>query len=316
MPVNTGLQAAKAARKNEFYTLRSDIERELCHYEEHFRGKSVLLNCDDPFDSAFFGYFRDNFRKLGLEYLSASCITKDGSGLAAIVTNVPEKIPATQELFQFPGNTLRVIPDGDFRSKDVIALLTAAHIVVTNPPFSLFREYMALLLEHRKKFIVMGNVNAVTQRELFPLLMKGEIPIGPSIRSGDRMFHVPDDYPLDVAGCGIDPATGRRWIRVKGVRWFTNLEPDTHEVPLVLQERWTKEAYPQYDNYNAIEVGSVRNIPGDWPGMIGVPVTFLDKWDPEQFEIIGADFQVKDGLLPFLVRSDSKGSLSGLFPHG
>lgn len=177
--------------------------------------------------------------------------------------------------------------NGDFRSPECVALMDQSDIVVTNPPFSLFREYVALLMEHKKNFIILGNINAVTYKEFFPLIMNNQVWIGPSIHSGDRMFNVPDNYPLEAAGCGIDPATGRKFIRVKGVRWFTNLDVQQRHEEMILIRKYSSEAYPHYDNYDAIDVSATADIPCDYAGVMGVPITFLDKYCPEQFKIIG-----------------------------
>ena len=176
--------------------------------------------------------------------------------------------------------------DGDFRSKECIELLKEADIVVTNPPFSLFREYVAQLMEYDKKFLIIGNQNAVSTKEIFPLIMQNKMWMGASIHSGDRKFWVPDDYELNAAGCGIDE-TGRKFIRVKGVRWFTNLDYKERHEDLILYKTYSPEEYPQYDNFNAIEVNKTENIPADYEGMMGVPLTFLDKYSPDQFEILG-----------------------------
>ena len=176
--------------------------------------------------------------------------------------------------------------DGDFRSQECIDILKRADIVVTNPPFSLFREYIVHLMEHEKSFIVLGNVNAVTYKEVFPLIMGNRLWLGPSISSGDREFGVPDDYPLEAASWRVDE-DGNKFIRVKGVRWFTNLDYTQRHEDLYLYCRYTPEDYPRYDNYDAIEVGRTSKIPADWDGVMGVPLTFLDKHNPDQFEILG-----------------------------
>ncbi len=176
--------------------------------------------------------------------------------------------------------------DGDFRSAESIELLEEADIVVTNPPFSLFREYMSQLLEYDKKFLIIGNQNASTYKEIFPLIQDNKVWYGPSIRSGDREFGVPAEYPLTAAGSRVDEA-GNKFIRVKGVRWFTNLDfPERHE-DLILYKSYNSEEYPAYDNYDAIEVGKTKEIPMDYDGLMGVPITFLDRHNPDQFEIVG-----------------------------
>lgn len=309
---NKNLNAAKSAKKDEFYTQLTDIERELQHYWQHFRGKTVLCNCDDPYESNFFKYFALRFNQLGLKKLICTCYNGSpvqGNELLLDFgdgANEPKKIAYKVEitevkdmngdgavdlsdvriLLQNDKNILSTLQTGDFRSQECIDLLKEADIVVTNPPFSLFREYLAQLVEYKKKFLIIGNMNSVTYKDVFPLIKENEIWYGPSISSGDRKFYVPDDYPLNAANCGIDP-DGRHFIRVKGVRWFTNLDyPKRHE-PLDLVCHYTPEEYPEYDNYAAIVVGKTADIPVDYGGLIGVPISFLDKYSPEQFEIVG-----------------------------
>lgn len=309
MPTNRDMQVAAASKKDEFYTQYSDIEKELSYYCDHFRDKVVFCNCDDPFESNFFKYFINNFRRLGLKRLLSTCFARVAHGTRVIgaytanISYVPENITATKELFSYSRNSLDILQeDGDFRSRESVELLKKADIVVTNPPFSLFREYIHQLQKYEKKFLIIGNVNAITYKEFFPLLMNDKVWIGPSIHSGDRKFYVPDDYPLEAAGCGVDPVSGRKYIMVKGVRWFTNLDNSARHHFLTLTDRYSKDKYPFYDNYNAIEVKYTRNIPADYPNIMGVPITFLDKYNPGQFQIIGADFQVKAGCLPFMIR--------------
>ena len=314
-PKNANLIKAKNAKNDEFYTQLTDIEKELRHYRRHFQGKTVFCNCDDPFESNFFKYFVLNFNRLGLKKLIATCY--DGSPIAgrqlslfdmiepkteesrtvpykAVVTTVYDKtgdggvdMLDVADLFRSGENELtRLDGNGDFRSAECLELLDESDIVVTNPPFSLFREYVAVLMEHRKHFIIIGNVNAITYKEIFPLLKENKLWIGASIHSGDRKFHVPDDYPLNAAGCGVDE-DGRRFIRVKGVRWYTNLDMKQRHEEMILVKRYTPEEYPEYDNYDAIEVSRTADIPCDYAGVMGVPITFMDKYCPEQFEIIG-----------------------------
>ena len=309
---NKNLNAAKTAKKDEFYTQLTDIERELQHYWPHFRDKVVLCNCDDPYESNFFKYFALRFNQLGLKKLICTCY--DGSpvmgtelSLFALDAQGEEKKVAykveitevsdvngdgavdladVEYLIQNDKNVLSSLQgNGDFRSRECIELLKQADIVVTNPPFSLFREYLAQLVEYDKKFLIIGNINAITYKEVFPLIKDNKVWLGPSITSGDRKFNVPDDYPLNAAGCGVD-SDGKRYIRVKGVRWFTNLDHKKRHEELDLVCHYSPEEYPTYDNYDAIEVGRTSDIPLDYPGKMGVPITFLDKYNPEQFEII------------------------------
>ena len=178
------------------------------------------------------------------------------------------------------------VGDGDFRSKESIALLKKADIIVTNPPFSLFREYVSQLAAYDKKFLIIGNINAVTYKETFKLIKDNKMWLGASIHSGDREFGVPDDYPLKAAGYRVD-GNGKKFIRVKGVRWFTNLDYKERHEDLVLYKKYSPEEYPKYENYDAIEVSRTANIPMDYDGKMGVPITFLDKYNPDQFEILG-----------------------------
>lgn len=321
MPANRDLNAAGRAKKDEFYTQLNDIEDELRHYKKHFRGKVVLCNCDDPYESNFFKYFALNFNRLGLKKLIATCYSGSpitGAQLSlfgdssdeerrtpykAVVTTVHDTtgdggvdMLDVAELFRLGENEIeRLEGNGDFRSAECEALLDEADIVVTNPPFSLFREYVAQLMKHGKKFIIIGNVNAVTYKEFFPYIMGNKVWIGPSIHSGDRKFNVPDDYPLDAAGCGVDP-DGRKYIRVKGVRWFTNLDFRQRHEELVLVKRYKPEEYPKYVNFDAIEVSKTNDIPCDYSGLMGVPITFLDKYSPEQFEIMGNSMTLGDRM--------------------
>lgn len=314
MAGNKDLNSAKSARKDEFYTQLTDIEKEMRYYRKHFKDKTVLCNCDDPFESNFFKYFVLNFNRLGLKKLIATCYT--GSPIAykqlsifdiigeekdnqnkpykAVVTTVYDKtgdggvdMLDVAELFKSGENELTELEgDGDFRSQECLSLLDEADIVVTNPPFSLFREYVGTLMDHKKHFIIIGNVNALKYKEVFPFFMRNELWLGASIHSGDRAFYVPDDYPLDAAGCGTDE-TGRKYIRVKGVRWFTNLDMKQRHEEMILVKRFNKDLYPRYMNYDAIEVGTTSDIPCDYSGVMGVPITFMDKYNPEQFEIVG-----------------------------
>ena len=337
MADNKLLSKAKDAKKDEFYTQLTDIEKEMRYYRKHFDGKTVLCNCDDPFESNFFKYFVLNFNRLGLKKLIATCyatspimgsqlqyhVGKDGQmsfsfdeepatgenikrPYKAIVTTVYDKtgdggvdLFDVAELFKSGENQLTELEgDGDYSSPECLELLKESDIVVTNPPFSKFKEYVATLIEFEKKFIIIGNLNAVTYKEIFPLLKDNKAWIGPSIRSGDRKFYVPDDYPLNAAGCGID-ADGRRYIRVKGVRWYTNLDIKQRHETLILAKRFNPELYPVYETFDAIDVASVADIPCDYDGIMGVPKNFIDVYNPDQFEILGyerEDENIKVGI--------------------
>lgn len=291
---NNQLSQAKKGKKDEFYTQRADIEAELKHYREHFAGKTVLCNCDDPRRSHFFYYFVLNFHHLGLKKLITTCYkNQDPNSCSENISKQAVYLVYEGEDIGSPPNPNiagLVHPlqgDGDFRSPECIKFLEEADIIVTNPPFSLFREYVAQLIEYGKKFIIIGNINAVTYKEIFPLIQTNQIWLGPSIHSGDREFEVPSSYPLTAAGIRIDDQ-GRRYIRVKGVRWFTNLDfPQRHQA-LILHKKYRPEEYPHYDNYGAINVDKTADIPCDYDGVMGVPITYLDKHNPDQFEIIGA----------------------------
>ncbi len=292
---NKILNDAQKAKKDEFYTQLSDIENEVRHYRQHFEGKTVLCNCDDPRISNFFNFFAFNFENLKLKKLITTCYKNQDVNLFS--QNASEKAVYLEYYGDRNGNKvpdpeeIGIKPlkgDGDFRSAECIELLKQADIVVTNPPFSLFREYVAQLIEYNKKFLIIGNMNAVTCKEIFPLIKNNLVWYGPSISSGDREFQVPKDYPLNAATCRIDDQ-GRKFLRVKGVRWFTNLEHSRRHETLVLYKNYAPEEYPKYDNYDAIEVSKTADIPKDYDGLMGVPISFLDKYNPEQFEIIGLD---------------------------
>ncbi len=302
------IDKAKEAKKDEFYTQLDDINNELKHYREHFRGKTVLCNCDDPRISNFFTYFAYNFEFLGLKKLITTCYKNQNMDLFS--QNQSEQ--AVYLIYEGDkngnhtpdANEIGVIPlkgDGDFRSKECIELLKEADIVVTNPPFSLFREYVAQLMEYDKEFLIIGNQNALSYKEIFPLIRDNKMWLGASIHSGDRKFWVPEDYELKAAGCGID-ATGRKFIRVKGVRWFTNLDYKERHEDLILYKNYTPDLYPKYENYDAINVNKTEDIPCDYEGIMGVPITFMDKYNPDQFEIIGlgiANLGLSIGVQPY-----------------
>ena len=290
---NQDLQTAKKDKVDEFYTSLVDIEKELRHYTKHFKNKKVICNCDDPRVSNFFHYFSYNFEKLQLKKLTSICYKNNQVDLFS--ENKKEKaiyleyfgdknnnkVPDIEEI-----GVNHLIGDGDFRSEESIKLLQDADIVVTNPPFSLFREYMDQLIKFKKKFLVIGNMNALTYKEIFPLFKDNKVWFGPSIKSGDREFGIPRDMETRTPSLRIDDE-GNKFIRVKGVRWFTNLEFKTRKTDLVLYKKYTQEEYPKYDNYDAIDVGKTSEIPMDYQGPMGVPITFMDKYNPDQFEILG-----------------------------
>ncbi len=312
---NKNLNAAKVAKKDEFYTQLSDIERELQHYWQHFRGKVVLCNCDDPYESNFFKYFALRFNQLGLRKLICTCYNGSpvtGNELAfhfeGYDDETPKKIAYKVEitevkdengdgavdlsdvkyLLQNNKNVLSTLKTGDFRSQECIELLKEADIVVTNPPFSLFREYIGQLMEYGKKFVIVGHQNAITYKEVFPLIMQNKIWLGYGFKGAAGHFFSPYD---DIASAGDHR---ENMIRVSGVNWFTNLEIPKRNEEMDLVCRYSPEEYPKYVNYDAIEVGKTADIPYDYAGLMGVPITFLDKYCPAQFEIIGHSLELAD----------------------
>ena len=251
---NNNLHKAKKAKNDEFYTQLTDIERELKEYKSHFKGKVVLCNCDDPKTSNFWKYFDDNFKHLGLKKLIASHYDK---GKASYVLTASDK-----GMFQAP-----LMGDGDFRSEECLNFLSEADIVVTNPPFSLFREYVAQLMEYKKKFLIVGNMNAVTYKEIFGLIEGNKMWVG---CTNPKEFIIP----------------GGETKKFGNVNWFTNLSHKKRNEEIILFKKYNPREYPKYDNYDAIEVSKTVNIPVDYKGAIGVPISFLDKYNPGQFEII------------------------------
>ena len=305
---NKNLNAAKEAKKDEFYTQLPDIENELRHYKEHFRGKTVLCNCDDPYESNFFKYFALNFNSLGLKKLMATCydgspimgqelqlFTFDDEGedkriaYKVEITEVTDtngdgvvNLADVQYLLQNDKNVLTLLKGhGDFRSAECIEMLKEADIVCTNPPFSLFREYLAQLIKYEKKFIIIGHQNALTYKEVFPLIQSNKIWLGYGFKGGATHFVSPYE---DKATAG-DHRKGM--IRVSGVHWFSNLDHKKRHEELILFKNYNPDDYPKYDNYDAINVNKTQDIPCDYDGVMGVPITFLDKYNPEQFEIVG-----------------------------
>ena len=350
---NRNLSAAKKAKQDEFYTQMNDIQAEINAYldfdENTFRGKTVLLPCDDPEWSNFTLFFAQNFERLGLKklistsYAPESKTAKYGS-LFEYAASQSEATPKNErgKIFILDHDTNRngridfedleweyLKGDGDFRSEEVCHLRDESDVIVTNPPFSMFREFLTWILDVHtrddksthwksrhldgvgKQFLIIGNMNAITYKEVFPLIMGNKLWLGESIHSGDREFGVPADYPLEAAGWRID-AKGKHYIRVKGVRWFTNLEHGRRHQPLQLmtmaqniKHSKHKEVrgtgYLHYVNYDAIEVPFTDAIPSDYDGVMGVPISFLDKYCPEQFEIIGISLELAD-MIPIKER--------------
>ncbi len=287
--LNKNLNKAKINKKDEFYTQLADIERELKHYKKHFKGKVVYCNCDDPRVSNFFHYFSYNFEKLGLKKLIATCYKNQDIDLFS--QNNTEQAIYLEYNGDKNGNNVPDLEeigihhlkgDGDFRSEESIKLLEEADIVVTNPPFSLFREYVAQLIEYDKKFIIVGHQNATKYTEIFPLIKENRLWLGYGFKGGAA--HFINKHYEDYATAS-DRKEGM--IRVSGVVWLTNLEMSKRHEDLILYKKYNKEEYPKYDNYDAINVDITKDIPIDYDGYMGVPITFLNKFNPEQFEIIG-----------------------------
>ncbi len=296
--LNKNLHQAKNAKKDEFYTQLADIENELKHYKDHFRGKTVFCNCDDPRVSNFFHYFSHRFESLGLKKLITTCYKNQNMDLFSTHENEKavmleyngdkngDKTPNAEEI-----GIIELQGDGDFRSAESIELLKQADIVVTNPPFSLFREYVAQLVEYDKKFLIVGTQNSITTKEIFSLLKENKIWLGH--KAGDMSFIVPDEYEMRDTRSWRDEK-GNNWRSLGNTCWFTNLDHSKRHEELDLFKHYTPQEYPKYDNYDAINVNRVAEIPQDYKGVMGVPITFLDKYNPKQFELIGIDRYVED----------------------
>jgi len=295
---NSNLGRAKKQKKDEFYTRLEDIERELAHYKQHFRDKTVLCNCDDPRISNFFHYFSYQFETLGLKRLITTCyknqerdlFSQNDSERAIWLEYTGDKngnrVPDPEEI------GIRYLKgDGDFRSEECIELLKQADIIVTNPPFSLFREYVAQLVKYDKKFLIIGNQNAIKYKEIFPLIQANKLWLGYGF--GDMAFKVPASYEERETRFWIDE-TGQKWRSLGNVCWFTNLPIPKQKDEMILWKEYTPEEYPTYLNYAAIEVSKTSEIPKDYDGKMGVPITFLDKYNPEQFEIVGMSLELAE----------------------
>ena len=295
MAKNNNLHNAKKAKNDEFYTRLEDIEKEMCHYREHFRGKVIYCNCDDPKESNFFKFFSLQFEFLGLKKLISTGYKENGHGVACIYEGDKNEnnLPDDSEIrtYELQGN-------GDFRSEECIEFLKEADVVVTNPPFSLFREVVAQLVEYNKKFLLLGNNNAITYKEIFPLIMSNKMWLGYS-NNKTMEFVLSDSYEK-----WDRIENGKKIGKVPAISWFTNLEHDHRNRPLDLTQRYDPRYYPKYDNYDAIECSKVMDIPRDYDGVIGVPITFLDKYCPNQFRIIGC------------TESEGKGFSNGLWNGG
>jgi hypothetical protein len=295
---NKILHKAIRSKKDEFYTQLSDIEKELKHYKDYFKKKIVFCNCDDPRVSSFFHYFSYNFEKLGLKKLITTCYKNQNLDLFS--QNDTERAIYLEYEGDRNGNNIPDLEeigvehlngDGDFRSKECIELLKQADIVVTNPPFSLFREYVAQLVEYNKKFIIIGHQNAITYKEIFKLIKGNKIWLGYGFNRNCAHF-INRNY-VDYAS---DADHKEGMIRVSGIQWFTNLDINKRHEEVILYKKYLPEEYPQYDNYNAIEVSKVVDIPIDYNGVMGVPITFMNKYNPNQFEILGTSDRGGDNI--------------------
>lgn len=293
---NINLQAAKKAANDEFYTQMKDIEEELLHYRNHFVDKVVFCNCDDPKLSNFWRYFHRNFTDLKLKKLISTHYNK--------ISEVSYKMEymGGDDLNILDGNIVVLKENGDFRSDECIQLLCDSDIVVTNPPFSLFREYIQLLIKNKKKFLVLGNQNAITYKEIFPLIKNNELWLG--INNGSHEFLVPDNYDKGTIRLGKN---GHKYVKMGNIAWYTNLDVQKRHTLFFEKESahpkyyGNEDHYPKYDNYNAINVDKISEIPEDYFECMGVPITFLSKYNPDEFEIIGA------------TESEGKGFSNGLF---
>ena len=307
MPGNSNLYDSSRNKQDEFYTNLQLIEDELRHYRHHFKGKHVLCNCDDPYESNFFKYFAMSFNSLGLKSLTAtcyaySCVAGKEIDLFTPRSKTPHKIVITEVgdvngdgrvdladvewLIKNDKNVLTKLQgDGDFRSAECVELLKQSDIVVTNPPFSLFREYMALLMEYQKKFLIIGNINNTAYKEILPLVMGNKVWLG--YNTGHFWFKVPPTYEDKATDFKIDDA-GQKWRRMGNICWFTNLDIAKRHEGMVLFRNYSPDVYPKYDNYDAIDVARTADIPCDYFGIMGVPITFMAQHNPDQFELLGS----------------------------
>ena len=304
---NKLLNQAKSSKNDEFYTILSDIEKELKHYKKHFKNKTVLCNCDDPRVSNFFHYFSYNFEQLGLKKLITTCYknqqmelfsTHDSERAIWMEYNGDKnknKIPDPSEI-----GLHHFEKDGDFRSEECIEILKQSDVVVTNPPFSLFREYVMQLMKYNKKFLIIGTWNAVSYKETIPLIKNNKMWIGVNSNRNFSGFIVPKHYPLRGTEARIDE-NGNRIVSSNNNCWFTNLDIAKRHEDLILYKKYNKNEFPTYDNYNAIEVSKTNDIPMDYEGVMGVPITFLNKYNPEQFEIVGNDYNARE--VPKLIKT-------------
>lgn len=329
MAGNKNLNAAARAKKDKFYTQLEDIENELKHYRDFFKGKTVLCNCDDPFESNFFKYFAAKFNDLELKKLITTSYAD--SPIAGLELNLfPDGKTAymteVTELSDWNGDGRKDLDDvefailngiyktqplkgdmrycaGDFRSKELVELLKQADVVVTNPPFSVFREYVAMMMFYNKKFLIIGNINAITYKEIFPLIKDNKLWLGYGFNGGNAYFSLPKGVYKDFADGVYNSETGL--VKFRNVHWYTNIETPKRYWDIPLYEKYSPEKNPRYDNYDAIEVSKTAEIPVDYFGVMGVPISFLDKYNPKQFEIV--KFRKGD--------DDKDLSINGKFPY-
>lgn len=276
------LSKAKTGKNDEFYTQLSDIEREIRHYREHFKDKTIFCNCDDPEESHFWKYFSENFEFLGLKKLiSTHFETEKQSYKLEIVSDINHDGKINKlDMIKTP-----LKQNGDFRSPECIEILREADIIVTNPPFSLFREYVSQLFEYEKKFLIIGNINCITYKEIFKLIQENKAWLGINIGRGISGFIVPKHYELYGTEARIDES-GNRIVSTNNCLWLTNLDNNKRHESIILYNKYSPDEYPKYDNYDAININKTKDIPMDYLGAMGVPITFLDKYNPEQFEIL------------------------------
>lgn len=278
---NANLHKAKDAKNDEFYTQLTDVAKELMHYKAHFKDKIVLCNCDDPTWSAFWKYFHLNFAELGLKKLISTHYDREEATYKMEYTGGDDNNIEVGVKTPLEGN-------GDFRNKECLDLLDECDIVVTNPPFSLFREYVAVLMEHKKKFLIIGNRNAITTKELFPMIQQNKIWLGNGFANGNAYFAIPKDADTSRYAKGVyDETTGL--VKFRNCVWYTNLDFAKRHEKVILWQNYSKELFPKYDEFDAINVDKIANIPVDYDGIMGVPITFLDNHNPDQFEIIWLD---------------------------
>lgn len=285
MAKNSSLHRAKREGNDEFYTQLVDIENELRHYKKHFKNKIIFCNCDDPEESNFFRYFAFNFNEFGIKKLITTHFRRTEPSYCLEVDRQLNLLDLDMQTGAIHLEGFKRIPlkeNGDFRSPECMALMKKADIVITNPPFSLFREYIAQVMKYQKKFIIIGNQNAITYKEIFPLIKENKIWLGNGFK-GAAYFKVKENFNRD----NVVEKDGERFATFGNVCWFTNLDIAKRHEELLLYKSYSPEAYPKYDNYDAIEVSKTKDIPMDYDGVMGVPITFLDKYNPDQFEILG-----------------------------